>query len=170
MTEDIGAVRFAELLGPMLRSRYSGYEFEIYGDPAGDERAQTDETTPFQILNSRNIPALAAPTNDPIMRREVVAAALRRMVDGQPGLVISPRCVVVRKGMAGGYAYKRIQVVGEERYHDKPVKNRFSHPCEGAQYMMLGAGEGYTLLSPTKQREDPYSRRPRRLHGGPWAG
>ncbi len=73
--------------------------------------------------------------------------------------------------MAGGYAYKRMQVVGEERYHDKPVKNRFSHPCEAAQYMMLGAGEGYTLLSPPKQRqEDWYERRPRRRHGGVWAG
>ena len=170
VTEDIGAVRFAELMGPMLRNRYAGFKFEIFGDPAGDQRAQTDETTPFQILNSRNIPALAAPTNDLIMRREVVAAALRRMVDGRPGLLVSPRCKVVRKGMAGGYAYKRMQVVGEERFHDKPVKNRFSHPCEAAQYMMLGAGEGLTLLSPPKQKEDPYSRRPRRSRGGAWAG
>ncbi len=77
----------------------------------------------------------------------------------------------MRKGMGGGYAYKRIQVVGDERYHDKPNKNRFSHPCDAAQYMMLGAGEGYTLLSPTKQREDPYSRRRRHGNAGlVWAG
>ncbi len=98
----MGAVRFAEVLGPMLRNRYAGYDVEIYGDPAGDDRAQTDETTPFQILQSREIPAHPAPSNDPILRREAVAMALTRMVDGQPGLLISPKCKITRKGMAGG--------------------------------------------------------------------
>ncbi len=35
------------------------------------------------------------------------AMALNRMVDGRPGLLISPKCKVTRKGMAGGYHYKR---------------------------------------------------------------
>ncbi len=152
VTEDMGAVRFAEVLGPILRNRYAGYDVEIYGDPAGDDRAQTDETTPFQILQSREIPARPAPSNDPIIRREAVAMALTRMVDGQPGLLISPKCRITRKGMAGGYAYKRIQVVGDERYHDKPNKNRFSHPCEAGQYMMLGAGEGESVIPSRKNQ------------------
>ncbi len=146
VTEDMGAVRFAEVLGPMMRHKYSGFEFEIYADPAGDDRAQTDERTPIQILQKHGIPAIAAPSNDPVVRREAVASALMRMADGQPGLVVSPRCRIVRKGMAGGYVYRRIQIVGEERYQDKPNKNRFSHPCEAAQYMMLGAGEGVSLI------------------------
>ena len=78
--------------------------------------------------------------------------ALTRMVDGQPGLLISPKCRITRKGMAGGYAYKRIQVVGDERYHDKPNKNRFSHPCEAGQYMMLGAGAGETVIPSRKNQ------------------
>ena len=159
VTEDIGAVRFAELLGPLMRHRYAGYEFEIYGDPAGDDRAQTDETTPFEILNARSIPAMPAPSNNPVIRREAVAIALSRMIDGQPGLVISPTCRVTRKGMAGAYHYKRVQVVGEERYHDKPNKNRYSHPCEAAQYMMLGAGEGETVI-PTATTWDQPARQP----------
>lgn len=146
VTENMGAVRFSEELGKVLRGRYQGFEFAIYGDPAGDTRAQTDETTPFQILNGRNIPAVPAPTNDPIVRREAVAGALTRMIDGKPGLLISPRCKVTRKGMAGGYAYKRVQVSGDERFHDKPDKNKFSHPCEAAQYMMIGGGEGENVL------------------------
>ncbi len=46
---------------------------------------------------------------------------------------------MVRKGMAGRYKYRRMQVPGEELYSDKPVKNKFSHPCEATQYLALGA-------------------------------
>ena len=163
VTEDMGAVKFAEVLGPILRNRYAGYDFEIYGDPSGDDRSQVDERTPFEILIAREIPVEPAPTNDPVIRREAVATALSRLVEGKPGLLISPKCKITRKGMAGGYALKRVQVVGEERYHDKPNKNRFSHPCEAAQYMMLGAGAGDTVISgPPKNfyRKIEYTDRP----------
>ena len=59
---------------------------------------------------------------------------------------------ITRKGMAEGYAYKRVQVVGGERYHDKPNKNRYSHPCEAGQYMMLGAGEGQSVVPSRKDQ------------------
>ena len=35
VTEDIGAVRFAELLGPMLRGRYAGFEKPRFLRPTG---------------------------------------------------------------------------------------------------------------------------------------
>lgn len=156
VTEDMGAVRFAELLGAKLRGEYPDYEFEIYGDPSGDSRAQTDEKTPFQIMRARGIDAYPAPSNDPVLRREAVALPLSRLVDGKPGLVISPKCKVLRKGMAGGYAYKRLQVSGDERYHDKPDKNRFSHVCEAGQYQMLGAGEGRTVIPQPPDDEEEF--------------
>jgi len=56
--------------------------------------------------------------------------------------------------MAGGYHYKRVQVAGDERFHDKANKNRLSHPCEVAQYMMLGAGEGNSVI-PSKKAFGP---------------
>lgn len=146
VTENMGAVRFAEALGAHLKANYPGYDFKFTGDPAGDDRAQTDETTPFQILRSKGIDAFPAHTNDPTVRREAVANALNRMIDGMPGLIISPKCKVTRKGMAGGYAYRRMQIAGDERFHDKPDKNKYSHPCEAGQYLMLGAGEGDKVL------------------------
>jgi hypothetical protein len=160
VTENMGTVKFAAELGLLLRGPYKDFKTEIYGDPNGDSRAQTDETTPFQILRGRNIEAFPAPSNDPVIRREAVAGALNRMIDGQPGLLISPRCKVTRKGMAGGYAYKRVQVVGDERFHDKPDKNKFSHPCDAAQYMMLGAGEGDRVIGTSSSWKRPldYSR------------
>lgn len=129
VTEDMGAVRFAELLSAEVQRHYSGFELTFWGDPAGDQRAQTDEVTPFQILRARGIPARPAPTNDFVLRREAVAVPLTRLIDGEPGLILDPRMTTTVKGMSGGYSYRRLQVPGEERYQDKPNKNRFSHCC-----------------------------------------
>ena len=145
VTEDMGAVRFAQELRHIMQSEYSGHSFRVWGDPAGEQRSQVDERTPFSILQAAGIDAQPAPTNDFTIRRESVAGPLTRLVDGQPGLVINPACRVLRKGMGGGYCYRRIQVAGDERYHDKPDKNRFSHPCESLQYLLAGEGEGDTV-------------------------
>jgi len=146
VTEDMGAVRFGELLAAEMQQKFPGFEFQVWGDPAGEQRSQTDETTPFQILRARGIRARPAPTNDFTLRREAVAVPLSRLVDGEPGLSISPKCQTLRKAMGGGYAYKRVQVSGDERFHDKPDKNQYSHVAEAAQYLMLGAGEGRAIV------------------------
>lgn len=155
VTEDMGAVRFAEMVRAAMRERYPDFVFgNITGDPAGDIRAQTDETTPFQILRAQGVPATPAPTNDFIKRRESVAVPLSRMIDGEPGLIIHPNCRMARKGMAGGYNYKRLQVTGEERYRDVPDKNMYSHVCEAGQYLMVGGGEAKLLV----KRDRPINR------------
>ena len=152
VTEDMGAVRFAELLRQAMHERYPGMVFAgITGDPAGEGRAQTDETTPFQILQAAGVDARPAPTNDFTKRRESVASCLSRLIDGQPGLVVHPQCAILRKGMAGGYNYKRLQVSGAEKFRDVPDKGSYSHVCEAGQYMLVGAGEARTLV----RRERP---------------
>lgn len=155
VTEDMGTVRFAEEVHRVIKERYGEFRFETFtGDPAGDIRAQTDETTPFQILRANQIPANPAPTNDFIKRREAVAFYLNRMVDGQPGLLVHPQCKMLRKGMSGGYHYRRVQVAGDERYRDVPDKTIYSHVCEAGQYLMLGAGEARTIV----KRDRPAAR------------
>lgn len=146
VTEDMGMVRFAELLASRCAETYLGLELRIFGDPAGTQRSQVDERTPFDILRGRGLDARPAPTNDPILRREAVALPLARLVDGKPGLMLSPACATLIKGMAGAYCYRRVQVMGEERYRDEPDKNRYSHVCEAAQYLMIGAGEGRLVV------------------------
>lgn len=147
VTQDMGAKRFAELLRNAMHERYPGMSFgAITGDPAGEGRAQTDESTPFQILRAAGVEASPAPTNDFMKRRESVAMCLTRLVDADPGLIIHPQCKMLRKGMAGGYNYKRLQVTGEERYRDVPDKGMYSHVCEAGQYMLVGAGEARTLV------------------------
>jgi len=147
VTEDMGAVRFSSLLNAHINEHYRGMDLQIYGDPAGDFRSQTDEKTPFDILDAAGIVAWPAHTNDFIIRRESVVSPLTRMdYSGNPGFVITPGAPMLRKAMAGGYKYKRVAVSGQERWQDKPDKGRYSHVAESLQYLMLGAGEDQSVV------------------------
>lgn len=148
-TADTGVIRFARELKRFLAEKCPGYLIaKITGDPAGDQRqmGDNDESTVFQILEANGIKAEPANTNDFTIRTEAVSSTLRRMIDGEPGFLLHPDCRVSRKGMQGGYRFRRMQVAGDERYTYDPVKNAFSHPCEAGQYLLLGAGEGISVL------------------------
>lgn len=150
VTTDTGIVRFAREFKLFMNNHYPGWRVNgIYGDPAGDQRQAGDveERTAFQLLASEQVYAEPAPgDNDFVLRVEAFTAPMLRMIDGQPGMLIHPQCKVTRKGLQGGYAYKRVKVVGSERYRDLPDKDKYSHPCEAGQYLVLGGGEGSTLL------------------------
>lgn len=148
VTTDMGAKTFGKLLNQMINKHYPNFVFSIYADPAGDQRAQTDEVTPFQILESEGIIAYPTYTNDPILRREAVAGTMTRMdFAGNPGFVVGPKAVMIRKALAGGYKYKRMAVSGQERFMDKPDKGRYSHVADALQYLMIGAGEGGNVIN-----------------------
>jgi hypothetical protein len=140
----MGAVRFGEILSQELQRVVPMSEVTVWGDPAGDSRAQTDERTPMQILHATGIPAQAAPSNDFIVRREAVAGTLSRIIDGVPGLQVSTRCRMLVKAMAGAYCYRRLKTA-DERYRDVPDKNEFSHVAEALQYALVGEGENPKL-------------------------
>ena len=144
VAEDMGIVKFTDLIRQQMAQYGQERTWYIYGDPAGDFRVQTDESTPFQIMRGKGIMARPAPSNDVLIRLESVNATLTRMIEGQSGLLISKKCINLIKGFNGGYHYKRLQVSGE-RYDEKPNKNRFSHIHDALQYMLLGAGEGRNL-------------------------
>jgi hypothetical protein len=147
---DMGIVRFAEVLRNELAIRFSAAsETIIYGDPAGDFRAQTDESTPFHILRGAGLRAFPAPSNSVDLRLEAVSSQLTKMVEGKPAFLVDRRCQQLIKGFEGGYSYKRMEVSGE-RYADKPDKNMFSHVHDSLQYLLLGAGEGRALLNTQK--------------------
>lgn len=159
VTEDMGAKKFAGELRRFLAERLKDFEFDrMVGDPSGDSRSQTDETTVFQILRSEGLPFVPAATNDFTIRRDAVGHAFSRLIDGEPACIIHPDCAVLRKGLMGGYRMRRLQVAGAERFEDKPEKNRFSHVCEAQQYGMLALGEGRVVL----HRPDRLSRAPQR--------
>lgn len=156
VSEDMGARRFGELLAAKLRGEFPGFPVEAWGDPAGEQRSQSDESTPYQMLAACGIQAIPTNTNDPTLRREAVARPMSTLLhDGKPAIIVSPKCRTLRKGLAGGYRYKRVQVAGDERFHDKPDKNQYSHVCDAQQYQMLGGGEGIALVTPHQAHTAP---------------
>jgi hypothetical protein len=48
-----------------------------------------------------------------------------------------PNCKMARKGFNGGYKFRRLQVVGEKRFTDTPMKNKFSHIHDTIQYVCM---------------------------------
>ncbi len=157
VAEDMGIVRFSDIMKQKM-AEYLPRQFIVFGDPAGDHRVQTDESTPFQILRGRGINARPAPSNDVALRLESVNATLSRMVDGESGILLDPKCINLIKGFDGGYHYRRMQVSGE-RYDEKPNKNRFSHIHDALQYMLLGAGEGRNLTIGNKVNKPVVARK-----------
>ena len=161
VTEDMSALQFGPELQRLLASSlYRGRSFEIWGDPAGTEGAQSDKSTPFDILNAMGIDAQPVEdrSNDTEIRRNaLIQNLITYTVTGEPAFLVGPRCTTLRKGLAGGFKFRRIQVANTERYMDKPDKNRYSHVCEALEYGLLGAGEGDTLLQDRsrKRRRQP---------------
>lgn len=146
VTENMGIVRFAEVLRNHLAVHYPKHNLRsITGDPAGDIR-NDDERTTYDLLRAAGIEARPASSNEPTLRIEAVGAGMRRMIDGEPGMLIHPRCRMLRKAYAGAYHYKRMALAGEARFRDVPEKNAHSHVADADQYLMLGAGEGKALV------------------------
>ena len=144
VAQDMGIERFCTVLHPALQ-KY-GSNLSIWGDPAGDQRAQTNENTPFRVLRANAINARPTETNDPILRIGGVEATMTRMIEGLSGLLIDQKCKMLIKGFDGGYHYRRLAVSGQEKFEDAPNKNKFSHVHDALQYMMLGGGEGRQML------------------------
>ena len=134
--EDGGIRSFArDVILPHIARNYHGIPLVSVGDPAGNQRAQTDETTCIQELTRLGIPCEPAATNNFIARREALAGFMTKIVDGEPGFLLCPeKCQMIRKGLMGRYRYKKVRTSTGDRYTDKPDKNEYSHPCEALQY------------------------------------
>lgn len=138
VSESMGIRQFStQIVKPHLANHYPGAIIQSYGDPAGVQRAQTDEKTCMDELKAAGIPTMPAATNEFVARREAVATPMLRTIDGEPGFVLSSKCKILRRGFLGGYKYDRLQIRGEERYKDVPSKNSYSHPQDALQYAAL---------------------------------
>ncbi len=118
-----------------------------WGDPSGTSGSQADKKTPFMMMQAAKFNIIPAHTNDFGLRRDAVGSRLKRLtMTGEPAMIIHPRCSVLKKGMAGYYMYRRLRVSGDDKFHDVPDKNVYSHICEALQYLSVGMGDGDLLL------------------------
>ena len=145
--EDMGINGFLEdMLIPHLMSIYPEWWEKkddlimCFGDPAGKQGAQTDERSCFDEVKDAKLKIRAGKSNAWLPRRGSVAWFLSKLSGGHPMFLMDPCCTILRKGFNGGYKYRRIQVVGEERYADEPNKNSYSHPHDALQYVAMESG------------------------------
>lgn len=137
-------------------------EFDDIGDPAGEQRAQTDEKTCFEIMHAKGI-MIEGGQQNLALRLESLRKALRTLGDnGEPRFVLHPRCKTIRKAFLGGYHYRRM-ATNSERYSTEPEKNHpYSDLMDGLEYraaQMFGGG-----LTGEAPRDD-YPERPRSMEG-----
>ena len=144
---DSGAVDFAPSLKRYIEANYPKARFRGWGDPSGDNKNQANADTPFKIMRAAGIPCTPTLTNDPALRRAALELPMKELcMDGKPRFLISPKAKMIRKGLQGGFCYRRVQVSGE-KYTDEPDKNEYSHPVEALEYALQGEGEGRQALT-----------------------
>lgn len=139
---DMGLERFCHHLLADIETHFPGSDVFIWGDPAGVKRDEIFEVTAFEHMQTLGLRAQPTASNDFMVRREAGAMPMNRLIDGKPGLLVSPKCSRVRKSLAGGYHFKRVAMGGgQERFRDAPNKNEHSHVGDAYGYLMLGGGE-----------------------------
>lgn len=147
-SDGMGINRFGDHCLEVLNLKYPGAIWHVYADPAGEQRAQTDEKTCYQILDEKGFTCQAGAI-DFTSRREAIATRLNTMIEGMPAMLIDGvNCKMLVKGMMGGYQYSEIANSG--RYHEKPLKNSYSHPHDALQYI---ATEIFTKRINTKKKK-----------------
>lgn len=154
-TDNCGVQRFAEQLAKYMATYYPDFVVAHgWGDPAGNKRAETDERTALEIMKEyTGWKWKPAPSNEPMMRIEAVKGALNRLIDGQPGFLLSPKCKTLRKGFTSGYHYRAVKTGSGQQFHDEPAKNMYSHPHDALQYLLLGGGEHDVVLNRVKRKK-----------------
>ena len=131
---NMGADRFADKVVMQSNVKYPEFRgrFVDFADPAGWQKAQTDERTCVQFFNQKGI----FPNRGEVAftaRREAVAGYLNRVEKGKPAFKLNKaNCPILYDGFTGGYHYatNKDGIVITE----KPVKNEYSHIHDALQY------------------------------------
>lgn len=127
---DMGVQRFVRtVLKPLIQERFSGATIMVVVDPAGVQRAQTDERSAIDVIRAEGLKVIAAKTNNVTARLGAVDDFLMRHADGDSAFLVDPSCTALKSAMMGGY-----------RFHSRTGaidKNKHSHVAEALQYLML---------------------------------
>lgn len=143
--QNMGLRAHVKNLKRVIADEFPGYEVEkITCDPAGRAKG-ADDIDSRQIIAAefKGTTVLNARTNDMTTRLHAVDSTFTRMINGEPAIIIHPRCKVLRAACISEYHFRRMKVAGTARYAEEPEK---THPhgdaAEGLQYLLLGGGEG----------------------------
>lgn len=158
---DSGAVGLADAVRHVMGTRYPGFKLTgSMADIAGNARDANDAESWIDCINrylslTGSDRIKPAPTNIPDKCTSAVRVRLNRLIDGQPALLISRRCKVMRKGFNSAYCYKRVKGA-HEQFADKPVKVfPVSDVMNAVEFSCLDDG-GYEDVVGRAQRAKPW--------------
>jgi hypothetical protein len=157
VSKNMSASKFGPALKRYLAQNYHGFGFVGWGDPAGANKGEVVEHSAIETLNAIGIPCEPCDTNDPLQRRSAIATPLTELaINGKPRLMICKKAATIRKGLAGKFCYRRLQVAGDAKFQDQPDKNEWSHPVEAAEYGLMGEGEGVQAMIDAAQNNNQF--------------
>jgi hypothetical protein len=130
----MGIVDFTKYVVNQCNLKFPGAEFVDYADPAGENAFSNKKGgfTSNAILMAENGVDAEASEQNPDARYNAVDDQLA-IIDG---ILIDPSCTRLINGFLGGYHRQEIGQ-GTGIYAENPVKNRFSHPHDALQYVMV---------------------------------
>lgn len=144
-TEDMGLIQMVEehLKPKLLAEPYVGRRHFVIADPAGGQKSQITEDTPFDVLRSLGILAYPAPTNIVAQRLTAVEKLLRGAVMGEGALQINrDLCPTLVSAMGNKYRYRKKR---DGQLEETPEKlHPWSDVCDCLQYLALGVQSNVT--------------------------
>jgi len=149
VSEDVGAMEFGKYVKQMMQADYGAYRHMIWLDIAAGSRGQVTDHTQLKVWNNLGLNCKLVKTNKPDIVVEALKAKFNTLIAGSPAIMISSKCKTLRKGLNGGYQYRRVNVSGD-KYAEKPDKGKYSHVCNALEYLVNGMGAGRELMSSSK--------------------
>lgn len=145
VTEGMGLMQMLQehLKPALMQEPFAGRRVFVVADPAGRQKSQVTEETPFDVLKQEGFLAYPASSNAIDARLTAVEKFLRQSIMGEPGMQISrDGCPSLIQALGNRYRYRRRR---DGRLDDVPEKlHPWSDLADALQYMSLGAGANYT--------------------------
>lgn len=163
--QNMGARRFGKLLAELLHDRFpflrpsdpmrlawqhndTPQVVRLAGvvgmvDPSAQYGADKEagEQDWLEIVESvSGIKIIPAPSNNLAVRREALKKPLSELIDGQPAIIVSPRCAKLRTGLNSGFRFRKLNTPGVAKYGTEVEKNSYADICEAAEYACLSDG------------------------------
>ena len=151
----MGAATFAPIVKRFLEQNFAGFEYQIFGDPKGQDKGQADERTAYEIFEVNGLHVTAAPVKNNHLETRISAVEqlLNAMHMGVPRFQLNPvGCASLLAAMSGRYHIRK----GKEGEAD-PEKDKASDIADCLQYAALGAGEGRAMVGLTRAGGRPRS-------------
>jgi hypothetical protein len=150
--KQMGIERFAPMVIAQSNEWFPGARFIDYADPAGWQKAQTDEKSCIQIMQALGIEDIRRGPVTWTDRKARMVNTLGQVVGGRGKLMIDPSCTMLIEGFCGAYKFEEIADTG--RHKESVEKNAWSHIMNGLEYLV-----GAIYADPIKEETNIPTRR-----------